>query len=420
MWTKTGNFRHKFNYGGLVNRQVSYHHQSAYAHITEIVLSGYHNNSFQITVKLRAQINVDFLTALLVQAGFQEPDAEARRLMAVSFSTRCPDSLSQFLQAIEKLQTDSHLIAQEMRRAIGIDRDPELSISSWLQRGDFAIQPLNDSTLNRQTAYLNTMPEPIIKKIKLFGYTSGRIDICIKINHLRGDCKRQLRRQLSRENFNLDQSDSIRIELEMDNRVERFDQLLMLLSPYASNLYEIYETILLQVIDVRATEHVYWYRSLQITTNAYGNVMDHRLPTFSMDVYPQSTQTFFHANARDPINQVLLTSMLHTSNRQIEALPHDGANAVKLKLAGCTDVPEAYCCQLSYSVMTIPVYDPALPAIKFEKAWILRALKEKAENPYTRTPLFAADLIEDSELKAKIDAFVEERINETGNSISYP
>jgi hypothetical protein len=96
-----------------------------------------------------------------------------------------------------------------------------------------------------------------------------------------------------------------------------------------------------------------------------------------------------------------------------------GANYQKLKdINPDTCVPEKYCCSLSATIMTNPVYDPKHPQYKFEKDWILRALQTKLENPFTRTPLVPNDLVDDTDLKAKIDSFLEEEKKKQNNQPS--
>ncbi len=71
-------------------------------------------------------------------------------------------------------------------------------------------------------------------------------------------------------------------------------------------------------------------------------------------------------------------------------------------------IPEEYLCQLSFEIMTDPVFDPRVPHIKFERGSIERALAIKNENPYTRQPLTHEELIPDTELKDQIKTFVDE------------
>jgi hypothetical protein len=70
-------------------------------------------------------------------------------------------------------------------------------------------------------------------------------------------------------------------------------------------------------------------------------------------------------------------------------------------------IPEEYCCPLSFSIMTNPVYIQNDPTNKrFEAAWIRKWLNEHRSHPITRTNDIVADLIPDTELKKRIDEFV--------------
>jgi hypothetical protein len=71
-------------------------------------------------------------------------------------------------------------------------------------------------------------------------------------------------------------------------------------------------------------------------------------------------------------------------------------------------IPEEYLCQLSFEIMTDPVFDPRVPHIKFERGYIERVLAIKNENPFTRQPLTHEELIPDTELKDLIKTFVDE------------
>ena len=90
-------------------------------------------------------------------------------------------------------------------------------------------------------------------------------------------------------------------------------------------------------------------------------------------------------------------------------MPELGQNAKTLsELANfdITGIPEEFFCSLSQEIMDDPVYDPAHPQYKFERQWIERSLQNKAENPYTRTPLSKTQLIPDTQLKNKIDDYM--------------
>jgi len=70
------------------------------------------------------------------------------------------------------------------------------------------------------------------------------------------------------------------------------------------------------------------------------------------------------------------------------------------------NIPEEYLCQITQEIMTNPVYDKNHTQYKFERSEILKALSIKEQNPYTRTALHETDLIDDLELKGKINLFI--------------
>ncbi len=89
----------------------------------------------------------------------------------------------------------------------------------------------------------------------------------------------------------------------------------------------------------------------------------------------------------------------------------DGVNAEKLSGIEI-EIPDEYCCPLSLSVMSDPVYFPGDPTEKrFERSWITKWLNEnRGIHPFTRAVVAASTLQADTKLKAEIDDFVEKAI----------
>ena len=56
--------------------------------------------------------------------------------------------------------------------------------------------------------------------------------------------------------------------------------------------------------------------------------------------------------------------------------------------------------------MTYPVCDPNTPNTKFDRSQIEFYLAQKAENPFTRTPLTPEQLVADEALKNQIDDYI--------------
>ena len=82
------------------------------------------------------------------------------------------------------------------------------------------------------------------------------------------------------------------------------------------------------------------------------------------------------------------------------------SNADKIGAFDHPDIPDEYLCQITQEIMSNPVYDKNHAQYKFERSEILKALLIKEQNPYTRTDLHETDLIEDLELKGKINFFI--------------
>ena len=87
--------------------------------------------------------------------------------------------------------------------------------------------------------------------------------------------------------------------------------------------------------------------------------------------------------------------------------PNSGLNAETLDDQGI-DIPQEYCCPLSLSIMTDPVYllnDPT--GTRFEREWITRWLNEHGSHPTTRGEYLPGTLRADIDLKARIDGFTQ-------------
>jgi len=99
-------------------------------------------------------------------------------------------------------------------------------------------------------------------------------------------------------------------------------------------------------------------------------------------------------------------------------MPNSGLNAEKLTDKDI-ETPSEYCCPLSFSIMTDPVYllnDPT--GTRFERDWITRWLIDNGTHPTTRDAYLPSALRSDIDLKARIDEFVQSTEAITTNSLS--
>lgn len=384
MWDKTGNFNHTFNSGGELNRKVEYEHRTSDSLIKKISVLGYTDNDFRIIAEAHNQEKFKQIREEIVRSGFSAPDLIGNLLNQISLSTCSRDTLSLFMQAVRRTQPDCIEIMQDISEILGTDITETVTMPVWIREMDFSIISTG-GPLNRQVRFINTNSDSVIKKLDVLGYSSGRVRIEVMLaNPQRSELERQLA-----ENFRLTRTfRGMIIDLDMDNRADRLIQLIAILDPLTYNLHE-------------------------ITTQIH---------TYIDSVQPEAPQTrdIAQNHAGTLLGGILQASLLQTSGRVVVPPPSAGSNFKKLEDIGCTDIPEEYCCQISCAIMSNPVYDPKHAELKFEKEWILRALEEKPENPFTRTPLSAADLKEDLELKDEITAFVEEKISEYNNHITGP
>ncbi|PJD95450.1 MAG: hypothetical protein CK426_04345 [Legionella sp.] len=95
-----------------------------------------------------------------------------------------------------------------------------------------------------------------------------------------------------------------------------------------------------------------------------------------------------------------------------QANPQEGINNFKLEEINYQgSIPENYRCPLSYCIMSNPVFVASHPNQRYERSWIVHHIAKSHNNPLTREPLNVSQLVEDSQLKEEIDAFVEMQIN---------
>ncbi len=89
------------------------------------------------------------------------------------------------------------------------------------------------------------------------------------------------------------------------------------------------------------------------------------------------------------------------------SMPSSGLNAEKLADKD-VEIPPEYCCSLSLSIMTDPVYIlDDLTGARFERDWITKWLAEHGTHPTTRAAYLPSALRADTALKARIDEFVQ-------------
>ena len=76
-------------------------------------------------------------------------------------------------------------------------------------------------------------------------------------------------------------------------------------------------------------------------------------------------------------------------------------------------IPEEFCCIIMATVMTDPVYVEGIEQYVFDRSSILRHLERSETHPYTRQPITAADLLPQRDLQARINAFVDQAVNQS-------
>jgi hypothetical protein len=110
----------------------------------------------------------------------------------------------------------------------------------------------------------------------------------------------------------------------------------------------------------------------------------------------------------DSFAQTQTASMHAAHSATSSSPPPDSQNETLLAQRGISShqIPEQYKCSITDEVMDVPVYDPKLPNIKFDRKNIEYHLKNYHTHPHTNLPLKASDLIVDTTLKAVIEAFV--------------
>ena len=96
-----------------------------------------------------------------------------------------------------------------------------------------------------------------------------------------------------------------------------------------------------------------------------------------------------------------------------EATAGDAA-AAEEEEADLGEIPDDFLDPGMYTLMTDPIKLPSGGTM--DRANILRHLLTDETDPFTRQPLKAEDLVPDTELKAKIDAWIAERKTAVGKT----
>lgn len=108
--------------------------------------------------------------------------------------------------------------------------------------------------------------------------------------------------------------------------------------------------------------------------------------------------------------QAQTASMNGASSATSSSRPADSQNEITLAQRNISsrEIPAQYKCSITDEVMDVPVYDPRLPAVKFDRKNIVFYLEHnlKPTHPHTRQPLKARDLVVDVVLKADIEAWM--------------
>jgi hypothetical protein len=151
------------------------------------------------------------------------------------------------------------------------------------------------------------------------------------------------------------------------------------------------------------------------TTNA--PLSNHNQAFFS--VHPQRAalalqheHRFFPVWRRDsiPVGPTFSVPYEFFSSTNLQHAPASstiGVNAQRLKeMNQDNDIPEKFLCEITQEIMSNPVRDKNHPQYVFEEASILKAMRGRAVNPYTNTPLVAEDLVPDKALQREINYYM--------------
>merc|ERR1712228_845993 len=78
------------------------------------------------------------------------------------------------------------------------------------------------------------------------------------------------------------------------------------------------------------------------------------------------------------------------------------------------DYPEEFECPLGMCLMQDPVRLPSTHIV--DRAFMSCHFRVSNSNPFTREPLFESDLVGEPMLKARIDAWIKERLNQPSSN----
>jgi len=430
MWTRSGNFASIYTPSGRISKFVTYINRMTDANITELSLYGYSDGGIQIMATMKnAAVHYNLQQSMLranVCAFY------VHTLVSYTLLITTPEeTIRNFERMLNVINTFSNLeeIHTDIRRNIGKairlnnyrHNVASRSVTRREQHPRDVDQLLNlaNSMFNNPTVteLYNEVMTSIWHRLSLPPATAATITPMPSMIRT----PRTTTEPVSGPMFapNIATAPMPRAEqTSIPEQATNTEQApIPAQAPRQVNIYDTLAAVQREIYEIRRHRQ----HNNQYLLNANGQLL------FSPSMATLSRRGIFSQLNFIPdigIDALLNASLYDTSSAAPIPLPAAGENAASLEAANFSgDIPEKYICKLSGNIMTNPVHDAAHIDIKFEEAWLLRALDTKQENPFTKTRLTKENVVADVALKTKIANYVKETIaalNKPSDASSHP
>ena len=410
-WIRTGGFNHNYDPLGIGSRMraIFYRNTHRDALIDQFELLRYESGNFQLVVKAKNPQTYERLQQAMVAAGFPEPDLtdQIMKIIRLHIEGDQRHLATLFLQQVDSTEPLFATIKAEICQHLNIDLTQQHQMPLWIRTGDFnrSYDPGTGSRI-RSIFYRNAHRDALVDKFQLLGYEGGSFQLVV--NAKNPQTYERLQQAIVAAGF------------PEPAFTDQIMKIIRLCSNEQRRLIEFIETLSQTEIFLSSIkeEIIEMIRRMPVEPGSR-NGMERRGGRLSLFIEEIEEILFGRGGQQQPngaepqLADTIQRSLFDSRVSRTVVMPEQGKNAQALKRLDVNAVPEHLCCPLSGEIMDNPVCDPAYPQYTFERMWIEERLKDKEENPFTRTALTKDQLISDQRIKSEIKLFMKYARNET-------
>lgn len=359
-----------------------------------VTLYGHDDGRYSITIMLD---NEDRARACLkaIEAKGCVVDGLGTHDKQLSLTSTHLGYIGNFINAITHIIPHFDEIKPSICNALNIN--PLIShfpLHTWIQEGDFKEKRVPVPTLlNRRVEFICTLNTPLVKKVALLGHRDGTFTLSIQplnyhayqqilqtIDPEFGGARAPWHTQMT---ITMTSSDIAILNQYIDN-IERFQ-------PAVNQI----RTLIISL----ATEAYSYDRDPNITNPLISEV--NIIDDFDFLRPPGYTQHLYQL-------QSSLRQRFLRLNQSANLTPPKGLHERHIELLNIPpeSIPDAYLCNISFTIMDDPVYDPNYPQYTFDRRNIERWLELSSKHPHTNLDLNATMLVAKADLKKDIEDFI--------------